>query len=185
MNVAMNKSDLTIMVVDDEPDDRFFIEQAFRAIGVKNPIQLIECGDEAISYITGEGKFSDRNAYPFPALITTDLKMSRGDGFSILNHLQQHSERAVNPTFVISASPDPDDIKRAYRLGASSYHLKPNSTEDLRQLLKILHEYWMVCEAPPVDINGRRLPTHSQGKLGERFSQEITDSSERVPDRRQ
>jgi hypothetical protein len=56
-------------------------------------------------------------------------------------------------------------------LGASSYHVKPASTEDLRAQLKVLHDYWMTCQVPMVDSTGKQLPTNSDGKLGERFAQ--------------
>jgi AmiR/NasT family two-component response regulator len=75
------------------------------------------------------------------------------------------------PTVVLTASSDLDDIKKAYMLGASSYHVKPLSPEGLRHLLKVLHNYWMTCEVPEVDSTGRQLHTDSQGKLGERFAQ--------------
>jgi CheY-like chemotaxis protein len=65
----------TLMVVDDDPNDLFLIERAFRAIGVTGPIHTINGGLEAIAYMKGEGKYSDRTAYTYPTFITTDLKM--------------------------------------------------------------------------------------------------------------
>jgi CheY-like chemotaxis protein len=161
----------TIMVVDDDTNDLFLIEKAFRAIGVTDPIHTINGGVEAIAYMKGHGKFSDRTKYTYPTFITTDLKMPQADGFAVLEHLKNNPEWAVIPTVVLSASADRDDIKKAYMLGASSYHVKPSSAEDLRALLKVLHSYWMTCEVPEVDITGRQLRTDSVGKLGERFTQ--------------
>jgi DNA-binding NarL/FixJ family response regulator len=71
---------------------------------------------------------------------------------------------------VLSSSRDPDDIKKAYLLGAASYHLKPGSLGGLRQLLRVIHDYWMTCEVPEVDLNGHQVPTNAAGKLGERFT---------------
>ena len=159
------------MVVDDNADDLMFIERAFRAIGVKDPIHLIHDGEEAIAYMKGEGKFADRKVYAYPTFITTDLKMPRADGFAVLEYLKKHPDWAIIPTVVLTASRDLDDIKRAYRFGASSYHVKPVSTEALRQQLKVLHDYWLTCEVPEVDTTGRQLPTNSDGKLGERFAE--------------
>jgi CheY-like chemotaxis protein len=161
----------TIMVVDDDPNDLIFIEKAFRAIGVKDPIHTINGGLEAIAYMMGEGKFSDRNLYAYPTFITTDLKMPGADGFAVLEHLKQNPEWAVIPTVVLTSSSDLDDIKKAYMLGASSYHLKPSSPADLRRQLKVLHDYWLTCEVPEVDSTGRQVRTDSNGKLGERFAQ--------------
>src|SRR5687767_8618116 len=158
----------TIMVVDDDPNDLFLIERGFRAIGVKDPIHTINGGLEAIAYMKGEGKYADRTAYPYPTFISTDLKMPGADGFAVLQHLKENPEWAVIPTMVLTSSKDLDDIKKAYMLGASSYHLKPSKTEDLRHQLKVLHDYWMTCEVPEVDSTGRQLRTDSVGKLGER-----------------
>src|SRR6185369_4044119 len=161
----------TIMVVDDDPNDLIFIEKAFRAIGVKDPIHTINGGIEAIAYIMGEGKYSDRQLYAYPTFITTDLKMPGADGFAVLEHLKNNPEWAVIPTVVLTASRDLDDIKKAYMLGASSYHVKPGSLDGLRHQLKVLHDYWLTCEVPEVDSTGRQLRTDSEGKLGERFPQ--------------
>jgi CheY-like chemotaxis protein len=175
----MKKYHSTIMIVDDNPNDLLFIEKALREIGVKDPIHKITDGGEAIAYMMGEGKYSDRSTYAYPTFITSDLKMPGTDGFAVLEHLKKNPEWAVIPTVILSASRDLDDIKKAYMLGASSYHLKPNSFDALRQQLKVLHDYWMTCEVPEVDSTGRQVYTNSKGKLGERFAQpqEVTQSS--------
>jgi CheY-like chemotaxis protein len=167
----MRKYHSTIMVVDDDPNDLILIERGFRAIGVLEPIRTINGGLEAIAYMRGDGIFADRVRYPYPTFITTDLKMPGADGFAVLEYLRNNPEWAVIPTVVLSSSSDLDDIKKAYMLGATSYHVKPSSPEDLRRQLKVLHDYWVTCEVPEVDITGRRLRTDSQGKLGERFVQ--------------
>jgi CheY-like chemotaxis protein len=161
----------TIMIVDDDLNDLTLIERAFRAIGVKDPIHTINGGVEAIAYMMGEGKFADRTVYSYPTFITTDLKMPGADGFAVLEHLKNNPEWAVIPTVVLTSSCDLDDIKKAYMLGASSYHIKPQNPVDLRVQLKVLHDYWMTCEVPQVDSSGRQLRTNSKGKLGERFLQ--------------
>ena len=167
----MKKYYSTILVVDDDPNDLIFIERAFRAIGVKDPIHTVNGGGEAIAYMMGEGKFSDRRLYGYPTFITTDLKMPGADGFAVLEHLKKNPEWAVIPTVVLTASSDPDDIKKAYMLGASSYHVKPSTAEGLREQLAVINAYWMTCQVPLVDITGKQLRTDSKGKLGERFPQ--------------
>ena len=166
----MKKSHPTILVIDDSEDDQFLIKYTFKKIGVTDPIHLLSDGAEAIAYMMGEGKYADRAKFAYPTFIMTDLKMPM-DGFAVLEFLKGNPEWAVIPTVVLSASRDPDDIKKSYMLGASSYHVKPNTTEELRRQLRILHEYWMTCEVPEVDLTGKQMPTDSAGKLGERFTQ--------------
>ena len=167
----MKKYHSTILVVDDDLTDLKLIEAAFRASGVKDPIHKIQGGEEAIAYMMGAGKYSDRGRYPYPTFITIDLKMRGKDGLAVLEHLRKNPEWAIIPTVVLSGSRDLDDIKKSYMLGASSYHVKPGTLDGLRLQLKVLHDYWMTCEVPEVDSTGQQLHTDSRGKLGERYAQ--------------
>lgn len=167
----MKKYYATILIVEDDPNDQFLVERAFRKIGVTDPIQVVGDGVEAIAYMMGEGKYSDREKFAYPTFIITDLKMPRADGFAVLEFLKGNPEWAVIPTIVLSASSDLDDIKKSYMLGASSYHLKPPSTAELEDQLAVINAYWMTCQVPEVDQTGKQLRTDSEGKLGERFPQ--------------
>src|SRR5438045_6533605 len=103
------------------------------------------------------------------------------DGFAELEFHKSNPEWAVIPTIVFSASSDPDDIKKAYMLCASSYHVKPSTNGALVHQILVLHAYWMTCEVPEVDSTGRQVHTESEGKLGERFPQaDDRDSSVKI-----
>jgi CheY-like chemotaxis protein len=180
----MKKYDATILLVDDDQDFLLFVERAFRQNGVKSPIHQVYDGEQAIAYMMGEGKFSDRRVFEYPTFIMMDLKMPKADGFKVLQHLKSNPEWAIIPAVVFTSSSDLDDIKKSYMLGASSFHVKPHSLEELRQHLKILHDYWMTCETPEVDRNGRQLHTDSAGKLGERFEQATGNAPQEAAERR-
>jgi CheY-like chemotaxis protein len=132
---------------------------------------MVNDGAEAISYFIGEGEYADRDKFAYPTFVLTDLKMPRADGFAVLEFLKGNPEWAIIPTIVLSASHDLDDIKKAYMLGANSYHVKPRTQAMLQKQLAVIHAYWMTCEVPQVDIHGKQLRTDSSGKLGERFEQ--------------
>ena len=167
----------TILIVEDDTNDQFLIETGFRKLGVTGPIQVVADGAEAIAYMCGEGKYADRVKFPYPTFITTDLKMPRADGFAVLEFLKKNPEWRVIPAVVLSSSCDLDDIKNAYTLGASSYHVKHQSPEQFRRQLQILHDYWLTCEVPQVDSTGKQLETNRRGKLGERYAQESTEET--------
>src|SRR6185436_4838404 len=150
----MKKYFATILVVEDDKNDHFLIERALRAAGVLGPIHVVGDGAEAIAYFMGEGKFADRQTYAYPTFVMTDLKMPKVDGFAVLEFLKGNPEWAIIPTVVFTASADRDDIKKAYMLGASSYHVKPQDPEALRELLGKLNAYWLTCEVPEVDSTG-------------------------------
>jgi len=92
--------------------------------------------------------------------------MPKADGFAVLQHLKGNPESAIIPAVIFTFSSDPDDIKKSYMLGASSYHVKPHTQAELTHQLKVLHEYWMTCETPQVDRTGRQVPTNSVGQAG-------------------
>ena len=91
----MKKFHTTILVVEDDKNDQALIERAFRKLGVTDPIQIVDDGLEAIAYMMGDGKYSDRNTFAYPTFIITDLKMPRADGFAVLEFLKGNPQWAV------------------------------------------------------------------------------------------
>jgi CheY-like chemotaxis protein len=75
---------LTILIAEDNPDYAMFLEGAVRGTGRANPVHVVADGEEAISYLEGSGKYKDRNAFAFPAVLFLDLKMPGTDGFGVL-----------------------------------------------------------------------------------------------------
>jgi CheY-like chemotaxis protein len=176
----MDRKRLFVLLVEDSLEDQELIVKAFKECDSNYTIQIVNDGLEAIAYFMGEGKYSDRQRYPYPSFVITDLKMPKSDGFEVLEHLKANPSWAIIPTVVLSASKDEDDIRTAYLLGASSYHVKPDKFKGLLEQIKILHEYWMTCQIPKVDISGKQEPTESKGKLGERFHQQTQSTQKRV-----
>ena len=166
----MKAQKFTLLIVDDDKNDRFFIEAAFHKLGVQYRIHAMSDADEAIAYIKGEGKYEDRKQYQFPSYIITDLKMFPKDGFYLLDYIKKHPAISIIPVVMLSSSDDPDDIRHAYLLGASSFFTKPGDTNSLTILLKKIHEYWADCQVPAVDTDGYALMTNSYGKLGDRYA---------------
>lgn len=166
----MKAQKFTLLIVDDDEDERTFIERQFKALHAKYKIQTLSSGNEALAYLKGEGKFKDRQRFEFPSYIVTDLAMRDGDGFDILNFLKSNPALSVIPVVMLSSSDDPDDVRHAYLLGVSSFFMKPSSLADLGELVYRIHQYWVGCEVPEVDAEGYAVETNSKGKRGERFA---------------
>jgi len=160
-----------IMIIDDDLNDLDLIGRAFGLSGQKSKLLCMNSGKEALAYLMGDGLFADRDTNPFPSMLITDLKMPGVDGFDILEHVQNNPNRAIIPVVVLSSSEDPDDIRTAYKLGASSYFVKPYKYDELCLLIQTLSSYWQSNKTPQKDKNGRQIDTESQGKLGARFCQ--------------
>jgi CheY-like chemotaxis protein len=152
------------------------ISRAFNLAGNNVSLRTVRDGLEAIDYLRGVGEFADREKFPYPSFVLTDLKMSPGDGFAVLEYMR-NSQIAV-PVTVFSGSRDLDDVKKAYLLGAAGYLVKPQGFNEFCQIIKKIYEFWFYSERPAVDAAGRQLRTSSRGKLGERF-QQPTETSPR------
>lgn len=162
---------LRVLVVDDDLDDQFFAQLALeKVLPDGSTVQIVHSGNEAIAYMIGEGKFADRATFPFPSLVITDLKMADGDGFHVLEFLQKNPAWNVVPRLMFSNSTHADDVRTAYMLGVSAYHVKPLGKAQTEQRMRSIVEYWAGSEVPPVDRTGRVLTTNSSGRLGARYA---------------
>ncbi|MDB6023825.1 MAG: response regulator receiver protein [Verrucomicrobiales bacterium] len=165
----MKRENQTILIAEDSVDDQILLKRAFKKNGIVD-LQVVSDGAQAIEYLDGEGKYSDREQFPFPSILITDLKMPFADGFQVLSHINSNPEWVVIP-IVLSASSDMDDIKKAYLVGAKSYLVKPSDSTQLDRLIKKLYDYWIEVEVPQIVATGHMKKTESAGKLGERISQ--------------
>ncbi len=156
----------TLLIVDDDENDRLFMAAAFARTGINVTIRLATGVEEAIAYLMGTGRYSDRIVFPSPDYVITDLKMPGTDGFQVLQHIRHCPKSSTLPVVILSGSQDNDDIDKALSLGANSYHLKPSSPYDLRDLLKALCSYWALCEFPVRAGSEKLIETEGRHKLG-------------------
>jgi CheY-like chemotaxis protein len=147
------KPQLMILVAEDDENDIFLLERAFKKVGVGMPSHICRDGAEAMAYLKGEGKFSDRATYPFPRVLITDLKMPKCGGMDLLRWLHEHPECNLIPKIVLSASAEPSDVKLAYQLGANCYFRKPTRFDDLVRLVELAQTFWTTAELPELPKN--------------------------------
>lgn len=174
-----------VLVADDDLDEQFLIQRSLKkCLTPGSSVFLVSSGDEAVAYMIGEDKYADRDKYPFPTVVITDLNMAGGDGFDVLEFLQNNQAWSVVPRIVFSSSADADDIRTSYLLGASIFHIKPAEPSGLDLMLRNIVEYWTSGEVPPVDKTGRLMVTESTGRKGARYTQPKGERKMKRPSRR-
>ena len=144
------KSNGSFLVAEDDENDVFFLQRAFQQAKIENPLHVVRDGQEAIEYLSGEGRFSDRSVYPLPHLFILDLKMPRMTGLDVLRWLHEQPELRCLPVLVLSSSAQRTDIERAYHLGANGFVVKPGSLEKRAALAKLLGSFWLEFNERPL-----------------------------------
>ncbi len=137
-----------ILIVEDEAADVEFLRRAFIKAYVPNPVHSVGNGEEAITYLKGEGRYSDRKAFPFPRVVITDLKMPQMDGIQLLRWIQLNPAYGVVPIIVLTSSTSQADVDAAFGAGASAYFVKPVDFKELEQIARVITDYWRISLLP-------------------------------------
>ena len=161
-------SNASLLIVEDDENDVFFLQHAFAQAKIENPLQIARDGQEAIDYLSGTNSFADRSKYPLPYLILLDLKMPRKTGMDVLEWLSEQAELRCLPVVVFTSSAHRTDIERAYELGANAFVVKPASMEKRAELAKAIGLFWLEFnEVPAICTEGlaaaRKLRTERAG----------------------
>lgn len=140
MNVT--NGPITILLADDDPDDRMLTRDAFDESRLHNTLEMVEDGEELMDYLHSRGKYSGEAARPRPGLILLDLNMPRKDGREALKEIKSCPELRRIPVVVLTTSKAEEDILRTYDLGVNSFVIKPVTFEALVDVLKTIGKYW-------------------------------------------
>ncbi|MCX7867815.1 response regulator [Limisphaera sp. VF-2] len=141
---------ITILMADDDPDDRELTREAFRESRLANEFHTVEDGEELLDYLHRRGRYAALNGAPLPGLILLDLNMPRKDGREALREIKSDPHLRRIPIVVLTTSKAEEDILRSYDLGVNSYVTKPVTFQSLVELVRVLGRYWFeVVELPP------------------------------------
>ena len=146
------EANFPILLVEDDPNDVWLVKHAFQSANISNPLRIVNDGQEAIDYLKGNGAYSDRSAFPLPKLVLLDLKMPRLNGFDVIGWMRRHYPWKLTPIIILSSSALPQDVNRAYELGANAYMVKPADYRALERLFRTIADFWNAGETPTTEL---------------------------------
>lgn len=140
---------VTILMADDDADDRALTREAFEEAKLANDLRFVEDGQELVDYLNRRGKYSDPASSPIPGLILLDLNMPRKDGREALQEIKADPRFRAIRIVIMTTSKAEADIVRSYKLSAASYITKPVTFEALVDVVRTLGKYWFeIVELP-------------------------------------
>lgn len=152
--MSSKSKSITILIADDDPDDRFLAKEALEESRLANVIRFVEDGEELMHYLHGKGRYAQGGEEEAvrPGLILLDLNMPKKDGREALAEIKADPILRQIPIVILTTSKSDEDIVRSYDLGVNSFITKPVTFEGLVEVMRALQKYWFeIVELPPSD----------------------------------
>ncbi len=141
-----------ILLVEDNPDDVELTLRALKQYYVKNQINVVRDGAEALDYLFATGAYADRDTTTMPAVVILDLKLPKVDGLEVLQRMRGDKRTKLVPVVVLTSSNEEQDMVNSYKFGANSYIRKPVDFTRFVEAARQLGLYWLVINEPPPKI---------------------------------
>lgn len=154
MTRESNKIPITILICDDDEDDRLLTKQALEDAHVANAVLFVEDGEQLLDYLYQRGAYAgETGTAPRPGLILLDLNMPKMDGREALKVIKGDDTLRDIPVVVLSTSGLDEDIVRSYQLGVNSFITKPVTFSGFVAAMNVLGRYWLeIVELPPAPV---------------------------------
>lgn len=144
----MTLAEPTVLLVEESHDDALRLGTAFDRAGLGRPLRFARDRGQAIAYLRGDGEHGDRARFPLPAALLIDLKQPGRDDLDLLAWVRWQPRLGHLRIYVLSTVSRPEEIERAYELGASACLQKPGDPEGLHHLARTLITWLKLCHFP-------------------------------------
>lgn len=137
----MNKNG-TIIIIEDDPDDQFVLEEVFRELGYPNPRMYFKDGLSALEHLYSTPER--------PFIIISDINLPKLNGLELRRKVQTDAELSLRciPYVYFTTAINQQSVIDAYSTSAQGFFVKPGAFEEIKETIKVMMEYWGKCAAP-------------------------------------
>ncbi|MCF0051533.1 response regulator [Dyadobacter chenwenxiniae] len=137
----MNK-DGTIIIIEDDKDDQFVLEEVFGELGYPNKRMYFSSGLKALDFLYST---SDR-----PFLIISDINLPELNGLELRSKIQQDADLNLKciPYIYFTTALNQQVVIDAYSTSAQGFFVKPGTYEEIKEAIDVMIKYWKKCAAP-------------------------------------
>jgi CheY-like chemotaxis protein len=129
-----------VLLVEDDPGDVLMTREAFEEHKVRNHLNVVSDGADALAYVRREGEFADAIR---PDLILLDLNLPKRDGREVLKELKTDPDLREIPIVVLTTSSAESDVLASYQLYANAYVTKPVDFERFISAVKQIDDFFV------------------------------------------
>src|SRR5580765_3824471 len=136
-----------ILVVEDNEDHALLIRRGLCKGSPVESLQVVISGEEALEYLGGTGRYSNRDELSLPSVVLLDLELPGISGFEVLRWIREQTELKSVWVVVITCSELEQNASLASILGANSFIVKPRDLDSLIQMIEASRPYWLGPQA--------------------------------------
>ena len=145
INAAHGKP-IEILLVEDSPDDACLTMEALKDGKVRNRVNHVEDGEEAMHFLRRVGK---HGVAPRPDLILLDLCLPRKSGREVLEEIKQDPDLRRIPVVIMTTVDDREEIREAYNRHANCYVTKPVDLDQFIGVVRSIEDFWLTIVKLP------------------------------------
>jgi CheY-like chemotaxis protein len=131
---------IEVLLVEDDPGDVLMTREAFEEHKVRNHLNVVSDGADALAYVRREGEFADAIR---PDLILLDLNLPKRDGREVLKELKTDPDLREIPIVVLTTSSAESDVLASYQLYANAYVTKPVDFEHFISAVRQIDDFFV------------------------------------------
>jgi two-component system response regulator len=133
-----------ILLVEDNPDDELLTIKALQKAKIKNAIDVVRDGAEALEFLFQEGAYAHLDSRSKPQVVLLDLKLPKVDGLEVLKRIRSDERTKLLPVVILTSSREEGDLVKSYGNGANSYIVKPVETQEFTEAVQKVGLYWLL-----------------------------------------
>jgi two-component system response regulator len=132
---ACERGEFFVLIVEDSDDDYFLLSHRLKKSGLPSCYRRVETVPEALRYLRGEGGYQDRDLFPVPSLIISDLNLPGMSGLDLLRIVREEASLKDLGFVLYTSSEREEDSAEAVRLGANFYVVKSSTHDPMAEIL--------------------------------------------------
>ena len=132
-------SEIQILLVEDNEGDILLTLEAFKELKVKNSVDVVKDGEEAIEFLKKQGQYAGSS---IPHLILLDINMPKLNGIEVLDFIKKDVKLKKIPVVMLTTSSSETDISECYEKSANCFITKPLDFGKFLNVVEAIESFW-------------------------------------------